>query len=426
MPAGRLGPVFYSNGFMRYFLLYVWVLLMCSTALPAQQFKLGERTNSINSCDKLESYIPYQADYTPIRRVRLIVHIFQKDDGSGNLPNTPEVKEYLQRVFNHMQWFYSQTEYMNPYPADKKYDQIVDTRIRFVVDTVLYHRNTDDWDFRKYTVTYDPGYKDSIFNEPAAHMRGEYLYKKYVTDNSALAPYQRDSALHLLLVEARGYQDRGMAAELYTKRWVYAVGTYYNYMKDAAHSNHWSPGMLLAHEVGHALGLTHPYDYGICKDLPHTPKGRTNNMMDCYPNQGRALTPDQIGLIHWSLSTSQGDLHDIVIPDWRTYHPDSAIHVLSGDTVYWLGSKELVGDLVLDRGAVLVVKCKLTMPPTSHIVLKPGAVLIVDGGHITADTGLSWGGIRIEKGRRFLIFGTERKGSLQLRNGGTLDRVGEG
>ena len=46
-------------------------------------------------CDNYEGYIPYKKELMPLQRVRVVIHIFQKDDGSGNLHNTTKELEFI-------------------------------------------------------------------------------------------------------------------------------------------------------------------------------------------------------------------------------------------------------------------------------------------------------------------------------------------
>ena len=62
----------------------------------------------------------------------------------------------------------------------------------------------------------------------------------------------------------------------------------------------WGAGAMFNHEIGHLLGLYHPYDINQCADTPGVQAG--NNLMISGGSQ-QALTPCQIGIMQNELST---------------------------------------------------------------------------------------------------------------------------
>ncbi|MGZ5245197.1 MAG: hypothetical protein ACXWD4_14855 [Bacteroidia bacterium] len=406
---------------MKHFLrlLYMAPLLFFSNLLLAQEETIQVHGDYI--CNHAEAYIPDLPQYSPIKRLRLVVHVFGKDDGSGNLQNTPEQVAFIGSILNHVNWFYTEPELQKP--ASPKYWQIPDSRIRFVADTILFHQNTDAWDFKKYVGRYNEDTKDTVYSNPYGQGRAEALYQQYVTSNMQISVKQKDSALHIFFVEAPGFEDKGMAENINSKRWVYSIGAYHHYKKG---KNHWSPAMLLAHEIAHALGLFHPYDFQQCDDLPVTQKGTTNNIVDSYPNEGSAITPCQMGVLHKNLSIEKGRVADIVIRDWCRYIPDSVIRIPAGDTVYFTSQKHFAADVYTESGAVLVVKCTLAMPAGAAIYVAEKSTLIIDGGTITNICGQKWNGVKLEKLGRFLgVIKRKSKGVLVVKNGGKIENAVE-
>lgn len=370
---------------------------------------------------KTESYIPYDTAYWPVKRVRIVLHVFSRDDGSGGFANVPADRDFINKIVNYSEYFYKDTEPLKIMDKETAVPYIKDTRVRYFLDTVLFHRNTDDWDASKYMLRYYADKKDSELDLDAAHQRVDFLYDKYVARNVELTRAERDSAINVFFLDVRGSYNKGMCCDMGSKKWVYVLGTYYNYTEAHDRPNNWGPGMVMAHEIGHCFGLDHPFSYSPCGELRRHGRGETNDMMDYWPRQGKAITPCQLGIIHYNLAANT-NIADAVIPDWNEYHPDETIQIASGDTVYWNGSRNVLGDIEVDGGTVWVVRGRIGLPPGAGVYVKPRAKVIIDGGALVsaAKTG-KWKGVKLEKGKQFLFFGKKRQASLTILNKGYVE-----
>lgn len=186
-------------------------------------------------------------------------------------------------------------------------------------------------------------------------------------------------------------------------------------------------GMTL-HEIGHVLGLAHTWRYSDgCDDTPYHPNcfypGEppcdsliSNNVMD-YNHWQQAWTPCQLGKAHRNLSRRTGTARSLLQRDWCTSLPGHDLVISEDET--WEGEVDLYGDVEVMPGARLTIRCAVSFPAGSRLLVHSGATLVLDGGSLANDCGLSWQGIILEcKGPRC---GTVQITSdAEIRNAATL------
>ncbi len=200
-----------------------------------------------------------------------------------------------------------------------------------------------------------------------------------------------------------------------TPRWVKVIGAYMTY-KD---NPQWSMfdiaekfSGVLNHEIGHSLTLAHTWRSNDgCDDTPlhvncwgpdkNDPNcdgldKASNNMMDT--NLWRAaITPCQIGKVHYKLATENSAQRKKLVPTWCTYKPEATIRIQTGEHIVWNSAKDLEGDIVIEKEASLTLQCLLSLPENAKISVQTGGKLLLDGGTITNRCGQKWQGIEVEK-----------------------------
>lgn len=176
---------------------------------------------------------------------------------------------------------------------------------------------------------------------------------------------------------------------------TYFSGWFYGMARDSYRN-------LLFHELGHTLGLTHPATsnddamngYFDCDDTPKGSISDGNNVMN-YNADMNALTPCQLGIIHYNLTHQPNLFYERLNKDFCTSSVAHTITINSGEQVVWNSSKFLKGDIVILPNASLTIKCYVGMPENSKIIVHKGATLIVDGGTITGNCDKAWSGIEV-------------------------------
>src|SRR5690554_2010688 len=206
--------------------------------------------------------------------------------------------------------------------------------------------------------------------------------------------------------------------------------------------SYWANMQLLAHELGHTIGLPHTFpgnagcgddmfddtyfpdenrdwkDCGINETYAQCGGGVgiSNNIMG-YNKCRSYLSPKQIAYARYSL-----------LRNGRNYlktNYDYSKTIIINNNEIWNESKLINGDLIVKTGNALTIKCK--------VIIEPGAKLIIDEGLLTSSSTSScseeeyyWQNIQVygtSNKNQFPEHNPTHQGLLVMKNGGIIENA---
>ena len=377
-------------------------------------------------CYHFESYAPYNAikHHTPLKYIHVNVHLLYKGDTTA-IPDTslqnqlqPRWEELMRRdtfrYGNLLNIYYPtriqdviKSQFENVPNSPINVDSFVwgigdvyahldtsnlpnsitphieDSRIRFIVDSVYSHFNDSVHNLsyalsiqKPFELNFVKSYFDNFINNPPSGFNSNALNVVFLGQPGVGGVAWWNSGLSLTSSYSMWHKD-------------YGIGR---------------------HEIGHLLGLDHTVKNGRTRDsIDDTPaygpyplnpecwNGPTcsNNMMDYNASQD-VLSAWQIGAMHHELMRNPILFARKALQlDHCNYHPADSIVINTGDTITWAGKKWLWGDVIIKSGGKLTIKCEVSMPIGSRVIVQRGGSLVLDGGTLTNICGNIWRGIEV-------------------------------
>ncbi len=360
-----------------FFLL--WMLTCSGSNLSAQNLQFG-------------TWKDYQPDSTnlneiPERILRIAFYVVRNDDGSGNFQEE-EGKAYLLdllRIANH--------NLANNQPLNLPVGNNIPNlpiRIQYVLtgdeenpDGIYFINDTENNHFNR---------------KKGGSITDEKLYELYAKRKNEVLP---------IFIMENSDDDKANGGGIGMSNWVKMAACYFHF-KERDHGA-WFMAGLINHEVGHTLGLAHTWAGNDgCDDTPNHPncwnvepsgpcEVISNNMMD-YNVYDNALSPCQIGLIHWRIMVIGSNSRNFLEPNWCNYNIDNTIYI--DQNTVWNGARDLSGDIIIGRNAILTVNSLVSLPKGAQIIIRKKGKLIVETGQITNRCGEKWLGVKIPKRKK--------------------------
>ncbi|MDZ4702901.1 MAG: right-handed parallel beta-helix repeat-containing protein [Saprospiraceae bacterium] len=333
-----------------------------------------------SGCNNYEQYSPLVPEHTPVKIIRLVVHVVQRDagdlQGPRNFENNGPGLYWINAMIERMKLHYQQIPATTPQSVACPTPNIVDSRIRFYVENILFHQNTTHWD-----VTTGEASSCQIFYD-------------LVQNNPLIPAEQKDNAMHVFLIHSDWLNgDSGFSSGIgiLNEKFVVIDSYFVNTLENPIPNIDDAPVLAainLGHELAHAFGLDHAFATDYCCD---TDNPASKNLMKYFPFHGSALTQCQLARMHFvlesgnncSLQNQCSDTWKTVITDYCNKDESYDIRIPAGNQVTWEVNKKLTTDVIVESGAQLTIRCRIGLPDKANIIVERGARLIVDGGTIT-------------------------------------------
>lgn len=255
--------------------------------------------SSSNTCDDWDEYENINPSNTQTKQIRITVHVFQKDDGTGNFTpydtNGNPTGDYwhIKAMVDEISNIASNHPQMNMVTTSPHYQ---DSRIRSKFLTVHVWKDDDMWSRSNYS----------------SAANGEAMYDYVDAQNIP----NFNNSIHLLVPGEVYSKTGGRASGFGDLRWSTISNWHHNRQTSG---NNYYPHTLIFHEIGHNVSLQHTWNENDgCDDTPQHPTHPgfqcwsinnpndsrcdeitevSNNVMD-YNSVQRALTQCQIQRVH--------------------------------------------------------------------------------------------------------------------------------
>ena len=432
--------------------------------------------NSFAQKNEINNYIPFKNtthNTHPIITIKTTLHLVYK---SKEKPNniTSDSIGFINQQYNWINNAYKNMKLPTFLPKDGKTYFVPDSRIRFRLDTIIYHVDSVAWD-RIYTgvsISGNTPWKiDSIDiqnnqlkisgrwesilrsrgdslkiggssgNDGVYHPLSFYSDKKntYITFKESLPLDIADGHLtYFRKIDKNCHKDNWERLAQSDKNSIHIFFTgstidkpafgcgpspYYLNVSKVNLNGAYATAQLIAHELGHCLGLRHT-NVPQFNDLPTTDKfgwipcnsSNTSNNIMGYNLCRNYLSPQQIGYIHQRFSS---DTNLIPLTANGEYDKKKNISIWKNEN--WQKSMIVSGDIIIKSGTVLTINNMVSMAENSHIFLEKKSTLILNGAYITNNHGSNWGGVIICKS-----YHRKNKKPCRKKNYGTIKIIEKG
>ncbi|MEZ4885462.1 MAG: M43 family zinc metalloprotease [Chitinophagales bacterium] len=372
--------------------------------------KVGENTLPTSPKRKIcNEYLNYAPDlghlnHTPMRWIRINIHFVNNLAGNVNF-SEDEGRQFAKDIVEISNEKLLKNAKMN-LPIDNN-TPILPAQYQYILSGIEGDETDDGIYFHQDDELFESNKKGGKHSNYSKEQYKQFGIRKEEVINIFFLEHHPDS------IKSPTYKASGDGIGFPT--WVKVIGAYMVHhdnpkMSIRAVADNFSG--VFNHEIGHSLGLAHTWQTNDgCDDTPlnancwNIDRNKTlcddmnkvsNNMMD-YNAWRSAITPCQIGKVHYKLSDENAIQRKMLVQTWCTYKPEATIRIQTGEHIIWKSAKDLEGDIVVEKDASLTLQCLLSLPQCAKISVKIGGKLLLDGATITNRCGEKWQGIEVEK-----------------------------
>jgi len=394
------------------FLVTILVILLafsCKSKKKAQFVKTIQKLEDPNMLIRLQelgnpcrdplNYVPdpEHLDHFPMKYIKVNFHVIRNDEGLGNFGEKEGTKYMNQLLWNATGKLKNNVKMKLPLGNDTpvlpmRYTYVLTPDPSIPGDDGIYFHNDDEHYYVNIKGKNKNNYDRSVF-EKYGIQKGEVL-NVMVQD------------VHLDSLGSKTFKasSNGIAFSTWVKGgyWYQAVNTAKEVNGKITYPLKWIPPLNLNHEIGHVFSLKHSWRRDGCDDTPMhsncwSSTGKppcevaSNNMMDYNPYRN-AVTPCQIGNFLMTASRNPTK-RNLLIKSWCKWKENKTIRI--SEDIEWNACKELEGHIIIENGGKLTIRCKVALPATARIEVRPGGALVLDGAEIYNDCGQEWDGIKV-------------------------------
>jgi hypothetical protein len=223
------------------------------------------------------------------RVIRLDIHVFNKDDGSGNYPDNANTRQVFDTTIQWMNEAFLNHHHRSSLPAFTTF--VPDSKVRVRLANLFFHNDT---------AAFNAGLDPTNYLNP-----GVYFYDNFGTN--------KQKNLNMFVVAIPGAVGGGVVPGF--------TPYFFNWKgpSPALTTVDWGMAQLCVHELGHTVGLSHSFIDSLADTPPELVQGwiepdslNTSNNLMGYNNTHNFITNMQAQIWHGKLRSGSSSMRDIV------------------------------------------------------------------------------------------------------------------